>query len=53
MTRLDELTQEELAELLREAERAHAAYERELGERHEDWPGWYAGFMLERLRERE
>jgi hypothetical protein len=47
-----ELTQEDLAELLREAERAHAEYERELGQRDEDWPAWYAGYILDRLRER-
>jgi hypothetical protein len=52
MTRIEELSQEELAELLREAERAHGEYERELGQRDEDWPSWYAGFMLERLRAR-
>ena len=52
MTRIDELTEQELAELLREAKEAHAAYERDLGEPHEDWPSWYAAFVLRRLRER-
>jgi hypothetical protein len=51
--RLEELSQEELARLLREAKDAHAEYERELGEQHEDWPSWYAGYMLDRLREGE
>jgi hypothetical protein len=46
-----ELTKERLAELLREAEQAHAEYERELGRRDEDWPGWYARFVLERLEQ--
>jgi hypothetical protein len=46
------VTVEELAELLREAERAHGEYERELGERDEDWPSWYARYILERLSER-
>ena len=46
------LTQDELAELLRDAERAHGEYERELGARDEDWPAWYAGYILERLAER-
>lgn len=46
------LTQDELAELLRDAERAHGEYERELGARDEDWPTWYAGYILERLAER-
>jgi hypothetical protein len=49
---IDDLSQEELAELLREAERAHGEYERELGARDDDWPSWYACFMLDRLRER-
>ena len=44
-----QLTREELARLLREAEQAHAAYERELGHRDEDWPGWYADYILRRL----
>ncbi len=47
------ITKEELARLLREAERAHAEYERELGRRDEDWPSWYAGWILETLRRRE
>jgi len=49
---VNELTKEELAELLREAERAHGEYERKLGERDEDWPTWYAGYILDRLGER-
>lgn len=49
---MTELTREELAELLREAERAHGQYERELGARDEDWPSWYAGYILDRLAER-
>jgi hypothetical protein len=44
-----ELTREELARLLREAEQAHAAYEKELGSRDEDWPAWYADYILRRL----
>lgn len=47
-----DLTREELADLLRDAQRAHREYERETGERDEDWPGWYAGYLLDRLRER-
>jgi hypothetical protein len=48
----EQLTQEELAGLLREAERAHGEYERDLGRRDEDWPSWYAGYILDRLNER-
>jgi hypothetical protein len=47
-----DLTQAELAELLQETERAHGEYERELGQRDEDWPTWYAGYILDRLAER-
>jgi hypothetical protein len=48
----DELTTEELAELLRETEGAHAEYERQTGRRDEDWASWYAGYLLDRLRQR-
>jgi hypothetical protein len=44
-----DLTREQLAELLRETERAHGEYEKELGQRDEDWPGWYADYILRRL----
>ena len=44
------LTTEELAQLLREAERAHAEYEHGLGRRDEEWPEWYAEFILDQLR---
>jgi hypothetical protein len=47
-----DLSQEELAALLLETERAHGQFERELGRRDEDWPTWYAGYILERLNER-
>jgi hypothetical protein len=44
-----ELTREKLAALLREAEKAHGEYERGLGHRDEDWPGWYADYILRAL----
>jgi len=47
-----DVTREELAELLKETERARGDYERELGQRDEDWPTWYAGYILDRLSER-
>ena len=47
------LPKEELARLLREAQDAHAEYERGLGHRDEDWPTWYAGWMLEQLQRRQ
>jgi hypothetical protein len=48
---LDQLTAADLADLLREAERAHGEYEKTLGQRDEDWPSWYADYILKRLRE--
>jgi hypothetical protein len=45
----EELTAERLTLLLRDAERAHGAYEKELGRSDEDWPGWYAVFIIEQL----
>jgi hypothetical protein len=46
---LTELTLEQLAALLREAEQAHGAYERTLGHRDDNWPDWYAAYMLDTL----
>ena len=46
------LPQAELARLLREAADAHADHERELGRRDEDWPTWYAAWILEQLERR-
>jgi hypothetical protein len=46
------VTQAELAELLKEAESSHGTYERELGHRDDDWPSWYAGYILEQLKKR-
>ena len=43
------LNRDELARLLREAQEAHSAFEKETGERDEDWPGWYADYILRRL----
>ena len=47
------LTVEGLAALLREAEAAHGAYERQLGQRDADWPTWYARYVLGRLQQLE
>lgn len=51
---LANLTKEELARLLREAEKAHGEYEKEKlgGVRDADWPSWYAEFIINALRER-
>lgn len=39
-----------LERLLREAEAAHAAYEQETGTRDDNWPAWYARYIVDRLR---
>jgi hypothetical protein len=48
---LADLTKEELARLLREAEKAHGQFEKEKlgGERDADWPSWYAEFIVNAL----
>ncbi len=43
--------QETLARLLREAEAAHAEFEKQLGRRDDDWPSWYARYIVDRLPE--
>jgi len=37
---------ERLAQLLREAEAAHAQFEKSLGHADSDWPSWYAQYIL-------
>jgi hypothetical protein len=44
-----EVTVDELAALLREAETAHGKYEKTLGHTDEDWPSWYAQYILDKL----
>lgn len=43
------MTRELLANLLVEAKKVHSTYEQQLGSVDENWPDWYAGFILERL----
>ena len=45
------VSEDRLRTLLRVAESAHGAYEKELGRPDDDWPTWYAAFIVERLRE--
>lgn len=45
------ITEERLAELLVEAKDAHGRYEAETGQYDEDWPRWYARYILDRLAE--
>lgn len=51
---MSELTKDELAGLLREAEAAHGEYEAEElgGVRDEEWAPWYAEFIVNLRRER-
>lgn len=49
MTEEQRITPERLEDLLREAEKAHAAYETDLGQRDDNWPAWYAQYIFERL----
>jgi hypothetical protein len=51
---MTDLTKEELAGLLREAEAAHGKYEKEElgGVRDEEWAPWYAEFIVNARRER-
>ena len=44
-----EVTVEQLASLLRDAEAAHGEYEKSLGHRDDDWPHWYARFIIDKL----
>ena len=36
----------DLANAMRRAETAHGEYEKKLGQRHADWPSWYAAYMI-------
>jgi hypothetical protein len=45
------LTENRLRTLLRVAESAHAAYEAERGQPDDDWPAWYAQFIIARWQE--
>lgn len=36
----------DLASAMRRAELAHGEYEKKLGQRHADWPSWYAAYMI-------
>jgi len=44
---------ERLTEILREAEHAHAVYERRLGHTDPDWAAWYARHIIDRCSEDE
>ncbi len=42
-----------LAEILLEAERAHAVYEQRIGRADPNWAAWYARHIVDRLSEDE
>ena len=42
-----------LAEFLRDAEKAHADYEKNIGGKDADWPRWYASYLTKRFKEVE
>ena len=52
---MSDLTKEELTRLLQEAEAAHGAYEKEElgGVRDEQWPAWYAEFIVNKLKDQK
>ena len=47
------LSKEELALLLKQAQKAHSEYEKFLGARDDDWSSWYADFILKKLTRKE
>lgn len=47
------LSKEQLAKLLKDAEKAHREYEATLGHRDEEWPEWYAEYIVKALEETE
>lgn len=48
---MEPLTRERLAELLRDAEEAHGEFEAQLGRPDDDWPDWYADYVVSRWEE--
>lgn len=46
---MNKLSVDDLAKLLHDAEDAHGEYEKGLGHRDEDWPHWYADYILKQV----
>jgi hypothetical protein len=46
---MDTLTVERLETLLRDAEAAHGNYEQTLGHHDDEWPRWYAQYILDQI----
>ena len=47
---MENLTVERLSTLLRQAEAAHGEYEKQLGHHDDDWPTWYARYILDQIK---
>ena len=47
-----DLDKKQLTQLLREAEKAHAAYEKQTGETDPDWPSCYAQYMIDKINKK-
>lgn len=47
------MNRELLTKLLREAESAHAEYEKSTGKPDLDWPVWYAEYIISKLNEQK
>lgn len=45
------ISKERMTKLLREAAEAHHEYEEKVGERDDDWPAWYAEYIVGKLDE--
>lgn len=50
---INSLTKDELATLLKQAQKAHAEYEKFLGAKDDDWSSWYADFIIKKLTRKE
>ncbi len=48
----EDLIKEQIVQLLREAEAAHAEYVKELGGQDDEWAEWYARFIVDKLKGR-
>lgn len=46
---MENLDKDRLAKLLKNAELAHAEYEKSIGKADPNWPEWYAEYILEQL----
>lgn len=45
------LTKEQLELLLKETSTEHGKYEKTIGHYDDDWPAWYAEYMIKKIME--